>query len=121
MMLTSVGWKYDAAGNAKPDPAPGFRRVSLSREIHFYRLIEPRKPPLHSPASTLAVYIGDKQRQASGFVVAKLGVMRPEVQIGRPLCQTAERHCDGAVERSEERRVGKECVSTCRSRGSPYH
>src|SRR3546814_9960647 len=30
----------------------------------------------------------------------------------------------GAVKRavrSEERRVGKECVSTCRSRGSPYH
>src|SRR3546814_18598844 len=23
--------------------------------------------------------------------------------------------------RSEERRVGKECVSTCRSRGSPFH
>src|SRR3546814_15441165 len=23
--------------------------------------------------------------------------------------------------RSEERSVGKECVSTCRSRGSPYH
>ena len=23
--------------------------------------------------------------------------------------------------RSEERRVGKECVSTCRSRWSPYH
>src|SRR3546814_14393564 len=29
----------------------------------------------------------------------------------------AQRH--GA--RSEERRVGKECVSTCRSRWSPYH
>src|SRR3546814_4807404 len=34
---------------------------------------------------------------------------------------------DGKVEafwshaRSEERRVGKECVSTCRSRWSPYH
>src|SRR3546814_6920184 len=28
----------------------------------------------------------------------------------------------GPVEqRSEERRVGKECVSTCRSRWSPYH
>src|SRR3546814_16687470 len=25
------------------------------------------------------------------------------------------------VERSEERRVGQECVSTCRSRCSPYH
>src|SRR3546814_7006302 len=26
-----------------------------------------------------------------------------------------------AEPRSEERRVGKECVSTCRSRWSPYH
>src|SRR3546814_3409216 len=26
-----------------------------------------------------------------------------------------------AMPRSEERRVGKECVSTCRSRWSPYH
>src|SRR3546814_6374147 len=25
------------------------------------------------------------------------------------------------TDRSEERRVGKECVSTCRSRWSPYH
>src|SRR3546814_13150640 len=28
---------------------------------------------------------------------------------------------DQLVARSEERRVGKECVSTCRSRWSPYH
>src|SRR3546814_3887528 len=27
----------------------------------------------------------------------------------------------GCASRSEERRVGKECVSTCRSRWSPYH
>src|SRR3546814_5487209 len=27
----------------------------------------------------------------------------------------------GPDARSEERRVGKECVSTCRSRWSPYH
>src|SRR3546814_8434912 len=27
----------------------------------------------------------------------------------------------GLAGRSEERRVGKECVSTCRSRWSPYH
>src|SRR3546814_1931340 len=26
-----------------------------------------------------------------------------------------------SIHRSEERRVGKECVSTCRSRWSPYH
>src|SRR3546814_10107738 len=28
---------------------------------------------------------------------------------------------EAETERSEERRVGKECVSTCRSRWSPYH
>src|SRR3546814_15990078 len=51
-------------------------------------------------------------------------------------CQSANRftssqhevnHIKGAspggadAKRSEERRVGKECVSTCRSRWSPYH
>src|SRR3546814_14962038 len=28
---------------------------------------------------------------------------------------------EDVTDRSEERRVGKECVSTCRSRWSPYH
>src|SRR3546814_3604460 len=31
------------------------------------------------------------------------------------------RHAPRLTIRSEERRVGKECVSTCRSRWSPYH
>src|SRR3546814_11381405 len=34
------------------------------------------------------------------------------------LSTNPELHCVG---RSEERRVGKECVRTCRSRWSPYH
>src|SRR3546814_11796059 len=33
----------------------------------------------------------------------------------------ADNRQDLLNERSEERRVGKECVSTFRSRGSPYH
>src|SRR3546814_17967916 len=33
----------------------------------------------------------------------------------------ADRVAFKTVVRSEERRVGKECVSTCRSRWSPYH
>src|SRR3546814_6711478 len=46
------------------------------------------------------------------------------------LDQTVDIHECGTVQdaieiakqiRSEERRVGKECVSTCRSRWSPYH
>src|SRR3546814_15039405 len=43
------------------------------------------------------------------------------------LAHLFQRGIDGIEEtcrlqiRSEERRVGKECVSTCRSRGAPYH
>src|SRR3546814_9678575 len=36
-------------------------------------------------------------------------------------CEKAVRSLHEAFMRSEERRVGKECVSTCRSRWSPYH
>src|SRR3546814_3856270 len=35
--------------------------------------------------------------------------------------QHRRRIAENDVGRSEERRVGKECVSTCRSRWSPYH
>src|SRR3546814_5787134 len=52
-------------------------------------------------------------------------------EIGHPPPhdETAERSPDECYSdagedrphRSEERRVGKECVSTCRSRWSPYH
>src|SRR3546814_16671893 len=35
---------------------------------------------------------------------------------------TRQKYCQRlAPSRSEERRVGKECVSTCRSRGPQYH
>src|SRR3546814_19667210 len=38
-------------------------------------------------------------------------------------CMNLAQHlvADFAGDRSEERRVGKACVSTCRSRWSPYH
>src|SRR3546814_3305447 len=39
----------------------------------------------------------------------------PEETVTRPVEQRDDQ------DRSEERRVGKECVSTCRSRWSPYH
>src|SRR3546814_13262073 len=38
----------------------------------------------------------------------------------RPFFAGAGHTCNGADDRSEERRVGKECVSTCRSRWWPY-
>src|SRR3546814_13984150 len=52
-------------------------------------------------------------------------VMKPKsiLEFG---CESLENNGNEAIKiiyehRSEERRVGKECVSTCRSRWSPYH
>src|SRR3546814_11325630 len=35
--------------------------------------------------------------------------------------RSQHQECQMVLRRSEERRVGKECVRTCRSRWSPYH
>ena len=48
--------------------------------------------------------------RAYGYLV--IGVRRPGYGKCPPLAD---------IERSEERRVGKECVRLCRSRWSPYH
>src|SRR3546814_14768858 len=48
-----------------------------------------------------------------GLVIYFLAGKQPGLPIENPRQVSAFR--------SEERRVGKECVSTCRSRWSPYH
>src|SRR3546814_9661123 len=47
-----------------------------------------------------------------------LGLPAAVEDVADPPHREAE---DQQAERSEERRVGKECVSTCRSRWSQYH
>src|SRR3546814_2674823 len=64
--------------------------------------------------------------RAAGVGVAAARVERfvaqPAAQeAGHERIASAEHVEHVHLERSEERRVGKECVSTCRSRWSPYH
>src|SRR3546814_19784067 len=64
----------------------------------------------------LADRLDRRQVIPAGIVMALAGVLLtlsswlPVIVLGMAL-----------VTRSEERRVGKECVSTCRYRWSPYH
>src|SRR3546814_17773573 len=46
--------------------------------------------------------------------------LRPAARLPPRRVELAENLGDKNTLRSEERRVGKECVSTCRSRWSPY-
>src|SRR3546814_11090418 len=62
-------------------------------------------------------------------VLARIAQFRVDRVIDVELARVDDRHVepgrDRMIEedavRSEERRVGKECVSTCRSRWTPYH
>src|SRR3546814_11932501 len=58
---------------------------------------------------TLGLIIG-------GVVAAPIGAMMAKRFSPKVMLMLV-----GTVLRSEERRVGKECVGTCRSRWSPYH
>src|SRR3546814_3617080 len=67
--------------------------------------------PYAGPVRLVAELVGDQPHTFLG--------------IGADVRRVLERPRNGRDaeprHRSEERRVGKECVSTCRSRWSPYH
>src|SRR3546814_1045555 len=55
--------------------------------------------------------------------ITKNWVSLDQIDPDMPRAASSERgtEANSRRQRSEERRVGKECVSTCRSRWSPYH
>src|SRR3546814_12961910 len=85
------------------------------------------------------VPVADRDRAAAGALVAALHNGRRDVVLVNKMgahFPVADKYPADATryrpalprgrtaavtERSEERRVGRECVSTCRSRWSPYH
>src|SRR3546814_14457064 len=71
-------------------------------------------------SSDLGTSDSAKEAAVSGFREKLVETKKAWARAGRLLTgKTAEHGVDRL--RSEERRVGKECVSTCRSRWSPYH
>src|SRR3546814_15672585 len=97
----------------------------------FSRIAQAMKhPPAVDPMAGLRVQkiIAVGQSQSGTRLRDYLIKVQPEAQV----IDAFLIHSDGDGEktypadpavptRSEERRVGKECVSTCRSRWSPYH
>src|SRR3546814_16523974 len=97
-----------------------------------------RRPPRSTrtdtlfPSPTLFRSHIDIARAVVRKIAAQLRVGKPELFSGVHVAAALVRFLVGGQpvahralgisrQRSEERRVGKECVSTCRSRWSPYH
>src|SRR3546814_3696897 len=57
----------------------------------------------------------------AGLILLAAAPCTAMVFVWSNLCEGEPNYTLSQVARSEERRVGKECVSTCRSRWSPYH
>src|SRR3546814_12982111 len=98
------------------------------------RLAHRMRPPLRALgvagafllSSGLMIQLAAKALPADkrGRLVSKAGVANKRcATLGalRPLNRVPPGTMFTFLDRSEERRVGKECVSTCRSRWSPYH
>src|SRR3546814_7135173 len=73
-----------------------------------------------------AFWIRRAMHEQPGIAWANRSLSVSYLRLGEPLkaresLDALRRSCPDLTVRSEERRVGKECVSTCRSRWSPYH
>src|SRR3546814_20740813 len=77
---------------------------------------------VESDSATLGKTAGKDAEQDKATFPALIGVQASHERL-RALGQAMDQALAGFGDKasSDERRVGKECVSTCRSRWSPYH
>src|SRR3546814_17499004 len=100
----------------------------MAREIHARRvgpLIEWAGGPVYRRTDRFVVAPLPLHRGAKGVALATRKGSMPSGAVSptfrATLVQAGGFPSAPAALRSEERRVGKECVSTCRSRWSPAH
>src|SRR3546814_14418391 len=101
----------------KVDPVADADTVETELLLSDLESLEKRVPAFAKKAAQ-----GDKEAKIAASV---LGQALDLLREGKPARLTEPKDDEEArvlrTARSEERRVGKECVSTCRSRGSQYH
>src|SRR3546814_14231993 len=93
---------------ARPSPSPA--RVSHMLNLREYR----------NTADRLADHLPWAALIAPGVVLNKDGSFQRTLRFRGPDLESAT-EAELVAARSEERRVGKECVRSCRSRWAAYH
>src|SRR3546814_13624133 len=84
----------------------GLGEAHFTRHQHITEMCEHFAFRLQKGRPELMAEIGDSEKRNAGLI---------------PFSDKLRHSFDPAPDRSAERRVGTECVSTCRSRWSPYH
>src|SRR3546814_15783184 len=89
------------------EPGQGLENVGHKVLVYRDLMAATRNPDVRAPDRAMEIHLtANMERYMWSFD----GLKMSEVKAPIPF-----------LKRSEERRVGKECVSTCRSRWSPYH
>src|SRR3546814_17520399 len=94
-----------------------------SSDVCSSDLAEPKRLVLELTREMIGHMVNNLISESSDLI-ERSGVQRPEDvrEAGRALIAFSPAMLRAEHQmRSEERRVGKECVSTCKSRWSPYH
>src|SRR3546814_17467237 len=82
--------------------------------VIFYLIVRDERPGTAERSGRPETLVASVRGIAEDFRVPRLLGVLPLIALGYSSIVTI-------IGRSEERRVGKECVSTCSSRWSPYH
>src|SRR3546814_11558197 len=112
---------FDRAGRGGEDPFL-WRKADRAWHPLSWRQVANQVAALAHNLRELGLKEGDRvvlvSENRPEWCIADLGIMAAGcITVPTYTTNTERDH----QHRSEERRVGKECVSTCRSRWSPYH
>src|SRR3546814_13276002 len=96
---------------------PSFRKVNPADQPILFLALNSDTLPLSTVDEYAETVIAQRLSTLTGVAqVSVYGAQKYAVRV-----QVDPKAISAAGIRSEERRVGKECVSTCRSRWRPYH
>src|SRR3546814_1158541 len=115
--MRSIDWSSDVCSSDLDSGIVG----ELSNNILFDREVRSINYSIDSVAGTIYLMgIGQSEKEVQRVIdhARDVPYVRRVVSYVQLKNDPARQ---SAGNRSEERRVGKECVSTCRSRWSPYH
>src|SRR3546814_13433574 len=102
---------------------PTRRSSDLGIDLHTGPFLSHIRTAVPAVAEGIALLYADHKVSAEEpYADFHIALQRPG-SLRRWISPQVRFEYDGLLpfKRSEERRVGKECVSTCRSRWSPYH
>src|SRR3546814_12441773 len=123
-------WTASALAQAIPsDSAGGINSGNAAEDVtEILVTAQKRSERLQDVPLAVNVVVADQLRSsglqntdALGTLVPGLNISKPSFGAFVPAIRGISPRLNPAENRSEERSVGKECVSKCRSRGSPYH